>query len=71
MTDIVKTEPTVVTTYCVGVKHLGKEPIQFIANYQDHLTALKYVNKLNCTRGIATGDVYVMEALEHVETNGL
>lgn len=63
MTDILNPVETK-TVYCVGVKHRGVGAIQFMANYEDHLTALKYVNKLNCTRGIQTGDVYVLEEME-------
>ncbi len=62
MTDILIPAETK-TVYCVGVKHKGNGPIQFIANYEDHLTALKYVNRLNCTRGLSTGDVYVLEEM--------
>lgn len=63
MTDILIPTETK-SVYCVGVKHKGSQPIQFICNYEDHLTALKFVNKLNCTRGIATGDVYVLEEMK-------
>lgn len=67
MTDIlnpVETHPV----YCVGVRHKGRGPVQFIAEYRDHLTALKHVNKWNLVRGLTTGDVYV---LEEMEVNGL
>jgi hypothetical protein len=47
--------------YAVGVRHKGLGEPQFIAEYPDHLTALKLTNRLNCTRGLSTGDVYVLE----------
>lgn len=63
MTDILIPVGTK-TVYCVGVRHKGQGEVQFIADYQDHLTALKYMNKLNCTRGLQTGDVYLLEEME-------
>lgn len=50
--------------YAIGVKRSGTIKIDFIASYEDHLTALKAVNKLNLTRGIKTGDLYVMEEVQ-------
>lgn len=63
MSDILN-PPELQTKYAVGVKHKGQGPIQFIAEYPDHFTALKYMNRLNCTRGISTGDVYVLEEVK-------
>lgn len=63
--------PTTKQVHYVGVKHKGQGEVQFIANYEDHLTALKYVNRLNCTRGLATGDVYVLVTVGVAVVNGL
>ena len=53
------------TEYAIGVKRLGEgHTVDFICSYQDHLTALKAVNKLNCTKGLKTGDLYVMEEVQ-------
>ena len=60
MSDILN-PPELQITYAVGVKHKGQGPIHFIAEYGDHLTALRLQNRLNCTHGLSTGDVYVLE----------
>jgi hypothetical protein len=60
LTDILIPVPAK-TVYCVGVRHKGQQSIFPIAEYFDHLTALKLVNKLNCTKGLSTGDLYVLE----------
>jgi hypothetical protein len=52
------------TVYCVGVKQKGSSHVHPIAEYQDHLTALKLVNRFNCTKGLATGDLYVLEEVQ-------
>jgi hypothetical protein len=56
--------PELQTKFAVGVKHKGNGPVHFIAEYPDHLSALKLQNKLNCTRGLSTGDVYVLEEVK-------
>lgn len=58
------------TVYHIGVKHKGQGEIQFVASYEDHLTALQWTNRMNCTRGHRTGDLYVLETVE-VAINGL
>jgi hypothetical protein len=60
VTDILIPVPAK-TVYCVGVRHKGQQIVQPIAEYQDHLTALKLVNRFNCTKGLSTGDLYVLE----------
>lgn len=63
MTDILIPVETK-TIYCLGVRHKGQGEIQFIASYEDGLFALQRLNKLNCTRGLSTGDVYLLEEME-------
>lgn len=63
MSDILMSVETR-TVYCIGVKPYGWDTVQFMHNEDDHLTALKFVNKMNCTKGLATGDLYVIEEME-------
>ncbi len=51
------------TVYCIGVKPATGGATQFMQTEYDHLTALKFINRMNCTKGLTTGDLYIIEEM--------
>lgn len=52
------------TEYAIGVKRKGDREIHFLSSGHSEVAALRVVNRLNCTKGLKTGDLYVMEEVQ-------